>query len=91
MINQEWHNLKAGRYSSHLLQQTKQLLLNDYYLAQDSPKILIERAYNQKYLAKNDENLPKWPDRIAAVNKADIMQLARKIHLQALYYLEGGK
>ncbi|ERJ76524.1 EF-P 5-aminopentanol modification-associated protein YfmF [Streptococcus sobrinus] len=91
MINQEWHNLKAGRYSSHLLQQTKQHLLNDYYLAQDSPKILIERAYNQKYLAKNDENLPKWPDRIAAVNKADIMQLARKIHLQALYYLEGGK
>lgn len=89
LINQEWRNLKTGRFSGQLLKETKQLLLNNFYLAEDWPKVLIERAYNKKYLVKNDEAFSNWPDKINAVSKDDIMHLARKIHLQALYYLEG--
>ncbi|WP_165212570.1 EF-P 5-aminopentanol modification-associated protein YfmF [Streptococcus tangpeifui] len=91
LINKEWHNLKTGRFSGQLLRETKQLLLNNFYLAEDWPKALIERTYNKKYLVKTDETFSNWPDKINAVNKGDIMHLARKIHLQAVYYLEGKK
>lgn len=91
MINREWHYLKSGRFSSQLLRQSKQLLLNNYALAEDSPKTLIERRYNKLYLGQQDQNPSTWAEKISRVTKADIMQLARNIHLQALYYLEGDK
>ena len=91
MINREWHYLKSGRFSSQLLRQSKQLLLNNYALAEDSPKTLIERRYNKLYLGQQDQNPSTWAEKISRVTKVDIMQLARNIHLQALYYLEGDK
>lgn len=91
MINREWHYLKSGRFSSQLLRQSKQLLLNNYALAEDSPKTLIERRYNKLYLGQQDQDPSTWAEKISRVTKADIMQLARNIHLQVLYYLEGDK
>ena len=57
-------------------------------LAGDSPKVLIERSYNGQYL-KNHYSVDDMIDNIDKVSKADVMQLTRKIKLQALYFLEG--
>ena len=88
LINKQFSTIKVGRFSESLLKQTKKMLQVNLRLAGDSPKVLIERSYNGQYL-KNHYSVDDMIDNIDKVSKADVMQLTRKIKLQALYFLEG--
>ena len=88
LINKQFSTIKVGRFSEALLKQTKKMLQVNLRLAGDSPKVLIERSYNGQYL-KNHYSVDDMIDNIDNVSKADVMQLTRKIKLQALYFLEG--
>ena len=88
LINKQFSTIKVGRFSEALLKQTKKMLQVNLRLAGDSPKVLIERSYNGQYL-KNHYSVDDMIDNIDKVSKADVMQLTRKIKLQALYFLEG--
>ncbi|MGT2930406.1 EF-P 5-aminopentanol modification-associated protein YfmF [Streptococcus dentasini] len=89
LINKQWHDFKLGRFSSHLLEQTKEFLQIQSQLAADDPKILIERTYNETVVLNKQVNFTKWLQAVKKVSKADIVHLARKTHLQAVYFLEG--
>ena len=88
LINKQFSTIKVGRFSEALLKQTKKMLQVNLRLAGDSPEVLIERSYNGQYL-KNHYSVDDMIDNIDKVSKADVMQLTRKIKLQALYFLEG--
>ncbi|WP_274642114.1 EF-P 5-aminopentanol modification-associated protein YfmF [Streptococcus equinus] len=88
LINKQFSIIKTGRFSEALLKQTKKMLTVNLRLSGDSPKVLIERFYNGQYL-ENHYNIDEMIDKIDKVSKADILQLTRKIRLQALYFLEG--
>lgn len=88
LINRQFSTIRTGRFSEALLKQTKKMLQVNLKLAGDSPKVLIERSYNGQYL-KNHYSVDDMVDNIDKVNKADVMQLAKNIKLQALYFLEG--
>lgn len=88
LINKQFSIIKTGRFSEALLKQTKKMLTVNLRLSGDSPKVLIERCYNGQYL-ENHYNIDEMIDKIDKVSKADILQLTRKIRLQALYFLEG--
>lgn len=88
LINKQFSTIKVGRFSESLLKQTKKMLQVNLRLAGDSPKVLIDRSYNGQYL-KNHYSVDDMIDNIDKVSKVDVMQLTRKIKLQALYFLEG--
>ncbi|MFC3932487.1 EF-P 5-aminopentanol modification-associated protein YfmF [Streptococcus dentapri] len=89
LINKQWHDFKLGRFSSQLMNQTKQLLISNAQLVQDCPKVLIERLYNSKVIQRKSFKLEDWIKTIDSLTKSDIICLAKASRLQAVYFLEG--
>lgn len=89
LINKQWHDLRFGRFSSQLLQQTKRLIKSQRRIAQDYPKYLIERDYNRRTFGQASSEPKSWEESLDAVGKEAIMHAAKQCQLQAVYYLEG--
>lgn len=89
LITKEFNDVKMGRFSSRLIQQTKAVLKTNARLSQDSPKSMIEQAYSREVLDKELPDLSTWIDNIDKVTKEAIVRVAGKIRLQAVYFLEG--
>lgn len=90
LINKIFNQLKMGRFSSELIQQTKRMLITNAKLADDSPSSLIDLAYNQAYMKDYAVTLDQWIAHVGQVTKEDIVTVAGKVKLQAVYFLEGG-
>lgn len=89
LVNKVFNQLKMGRFSSDLVHQTKRMLMTNATLADDSPRSLIDLAYHQTHLPDYASPLEEWVDRINHVSKEDIVKVAGKVKLQAVYFLEG--
>lgn len=89
LVNKIFNQLKMGRFSSELVQQTKRMLITNAKLADDSPNSLIELAYNDAHLKTYATTLDKWIDNIRQVSKEDLVKVAGQVKLQAVYFLEG--
>lgn len=89
IIRAQVRALMQGDISQSELQQTKVMLKNAYFLALDSPSNLIEQAYIQALLPDRYLSQKEWLAGLEAVTKADVVNLAQKLTLQALYFMEG--
>ncbi|HHF7011377.1 TPA: M16 family metallopeptidase [Streptococcus mutans] len=89
LITKQFNDLKLGRFSSHLLAQTKKMLINNMQLFEDNPKNRIEMHYNHCVFGDKCLELKEWIDRIDKVSKDDIVKAANLIKLQSIYFLEG--
>lgn len=89
IIRAQVRALTQGDISDSELNQTKLMLRNAYFLALDSPSSLIEQAYIQAMLPERYVPQTEWLARLDAVTKADVTALAKKLTLQALYFMEG--
>ncbi|EHJ52434.1 EF-P 5-aminopentanol modification-associated protein YfmF [Streptococcus macacae] len=89
LVNKQMSDLKLGRISSHLVSQTKRMLLSSAHLSKDNPKSLIEVMYNQQIFGAKSLTLSQWIDKIDKVSKDDISRVASLIKLQSIYFLEG--
>lgn len=88
LINKQFSDIRLGRFSGQLIKQTKKMLITNALAAADNPKVLIEKAYNDYHFKKN-VSTELWVSNIEKVSKADIVKVATKVKLQALYFLEG--
>lgn len=88
LINQQLKEIQAGHFSNHELIQTTLLLKNIFQQGLDSQRVLIERQYLSMKLPQLLPN-NQWLDAFEAVTKEDVIQIARQIELQAVYFLEG--
>lgn len=89
LVNKVFNQLKMGRFSSELIQQTKRMLITNAQLADDSPSSLIDLAYNQAHMKSYATTLDQWIDKVSQVSKEDLVKVAGKVKLQAVYFLEG--
>lgn len=90
LINQQLSALKTGRFSSQILRKTKSMILSGSRLAEDSPKGLIEQAYNRQLFPEATHSAQDFQNRLEEVSKQEIVKLAHQLKLQALYFMEGG-
>ena len=71
------------------LQLTKEMLINTTLLAQDRQNTLIEREYLKTMLGKKVLSLEEWLESINKVSKEEIIETAKTINLQSVYFMEG--
>lgn len=88
LINNQINELKMGRFSTQLVKQTKQMLINNARASLDNPKSIIEQEYSRQ-LYSNDYTLDYFIEQIEKVTKKDIISVVNVLKLQAVYFLEG--
>lgn len=89
LINRQILDLKRGHFTDEELEQTKNMLKNSILLAQDRQNTLIERAYMSSVLGKKFLSLEAWLKALENVSKADLIETAQQLKLQAIYFMEG--
>lgn len=89
LINRQILDLKRGHFIDEELEQTKNMLKNSILLAQDRQNTLIERAYMSSVLGKKFLSLEAWLKALENVSKADLIEAAQQLKLQAIYFMEG--
>ena len=89
LINRQILDLKRGHFTDEELEQTKNMLKNAILLAQDRQNTLIERAYISSVLGKKFLSLEAWLKALENVSKADLIEAAQQLKLQAIYFMEG--
>ena len=89
LINRQILDLKRGHFTDEELEQTKNMLRNSILLAQDRQNTLIERAYMSSVLGKKFLSLEAWLKALENVSKADLIEAAQQLKLQAIYFMEG--
>lgn len=89
LINRQILDLKRRHFTDEELEQTKNMLKNSILLAQDRQNTLIERAYMSSVLGKKFLSLEAWLKALENVSKADLIEAAQQLKLQAIYFMEG--
>ena len=89
LIMKQLNDLKRGKFTESELQLTKEMLINTTLLAQDRQNTLIEREYLKTMLGKKVLSLEEWLESINKVSKEEIIETAKTINLQSVYFIEG--
>ena len=89
LIMRQLNDLKRGKFTESELQLTKEMLINTTLLAQDRQNTLIEREYLKTMLGKKVLSLEEWLESINKVSKEEIIETAKTINLQSVYFMEG--
>ncbi|GFH41029.1 EF-P 5-aminopentanol modification-associated protein YfmF [Lactococcus insecticola] len=89
IIRDQVRAISTGDISDEELRQTKDMLRNNYFLAQDSPSNLIEQAFIQHLLPKETLSAKEWVKKLDAITVEDVVKVAKTLNLQALYFMEG--
>lgn len=88
LIKKELKNMQQGNFSYEDIMKAKVTYMNSIKELEDNPQNLLSMYTGMEYLKSDDiDNRIK---RITKVNKKQIMKLASKIHLDAIYLLQGG-
>lgn len=87
LINQELNKIKNGEFDEEKLNNAKTTYLSSLIELEDSPDNIISLYMSKEYL--NAELITERKDKIKKVTKKDIVSLAKKIHLNMIYLLEG--
>ncbi|MEI5994142.1 EF-P 5-aminopentanol modification-associated protein YfmF [Candidatus Enterococcus mansonii] len=89
LIATELENIRQGNVTDLEIHQTKAMLKNQYLLSLDNAGAVLENKYLTDlipHLLLEDE---EWIRRMEAVTLADIQRVAKRIQLQAIFFLEG--
>ncbi|OJG99419.1 peptidase M16 inactive domain-containing protein [Enterococcus termitis] len=91
LIAAELENIRQGKVTDLEIEQTKAMLKNQYLLSLDNAGAVLETEYLNDlipHLRLKDE---EWLRRMEAVTLADVQRVAKRIQLQAIFFLEGEK
>ena len=89
LIMKQLNDLKRGKFTESELQLTKEMLVNTTLLAQDRQNTLIEREYLKTILGTKVLSLEEWLESINKVSREEIIETAKTINLQSVYFMEG--
>jgi len=91
LINEQLKEMTVGAFPDELLDQTKKMLINQYLLSSDNQRATLEQEFmfsNVPYAHLSQE---EWIEKMNAVTREQIQDVATCINLQAVYFMEGGK
>lgn len=89
VIHRQWLDLKNGQFSLDELEQAKSLVASQLLSNKDRAIYLMELAYQEDFFGKDQMDVDKKLTEVDEVCKDDLINLANKIKLQALYFMEG--
>ncbi|MGG5342684.1 EF-P 5-aminopentanol modification-associated protein YfmF [Enterococcus sp. AZ192] len=91
LIAQELENIRQGNVTELEIKQTKAMLKNQYLLSLDNAGAVLETEYLDDLIPHLRLEDDEWIRRMEAVTLADVQRVAKRIQLQAIFFLEGEK
>lgn len=91
LIHEQIDALIIGEITDLEMQQTKRLLKNHYLLSLDNNQTLLEKAFLVEQLPQTALSDNQWLEQVDLVTMDDVKRVAKRVKLQALYFLEGGE
>ncbi|MBP1913595.1 EF-P 5-aminopentanol modification-associated protein YfmF [Lederbergia galactosidilytica] len=88
IIKEQLEMMRLGEFSEKEIEQTKAVIKNELLETLDSAKGFIEVLYNN-YVGNENITLEDWLKRIQAVSKEEIIEVAKKIEMDTIYFLAG--
>lgn len=88
LIKEQLAVMQAGEISDLELEQTKAMLINQLKEALDSARGQIE-IYDQYKDLPEEFSVEAWVNKWKAVTKADVVEMAKQVQLEAVYFLCG--
>lgn len=89
LIARQLESLQKGNITAEELEQTKVMLKNRYLLSLDSPVAQIEKKYLQSKLSQANLSAEEWMEHLNHVSAIDVKNVAQKISMKAIYFMEG--
>jgi predicted Zn-dependent peptidase len=87
LIRKELELMKKGNFSEEELEAAKKLIITSLESAEDSISKLVDFYYSMELLGSDDINIRK--KKIKTVTKNDIISVAKKVHIDTVFLLEG--
>lgn len=91
LVQKQLHDLQMGDFDDVAFEQTKAMLMNQYLSGFDQPRAMVERGSRELRFRGLDLSEKAYIQRLEAVTREDVMQVARRVQLQSIYFLEGGQ
>jgi predicted Zn-dependent peptidase len=88
IIKEQMKKMQKGDFSETEFLQTKAMLTNQLLETMDSPKGMIEFAYNG-VVSGRERTVEDWLSGIENVSREQIVEAANKIKLDTVYFLKG--
>lgn len=88
IIFKQMQDMKQGEFSEEDINQTKAVYKNQVLETMDVPRGRIEMEYHNQIATKKIP-LNEWLERIDKVTHEDILNVAKKIKLDTIYFLKG--
>lgn len=90
IIKEQMESMKKGDFTEQEIEQTKAVIQNQFLETIDTARGLTEVLYHN-VVAQNVIDLDEWQERIANTTKEEIVDAARKIEMDTIYFLTGMK
>ncbi|MCJ7839699.1 insulinase family protein [Lederbergia sp. NSJ-179] len=88
IIKEQLDLMKSGEFTEQEMNQTKAVIKNELLESLDSARGYIEVLYNN-YVGDSNITLVDWLDKIQTVTKEQIIDVAKKIEMDTIYFLAG--
>lgn len=83
------NEMEKGNFSDDLIVQTKSMLINQYKQNDDSQLAALSKMYSNQLLAGKSVSEEEWIAAVNAVTREDIIEIAKSMKLQAIFFLKG--
>lgn len=87
LIHQELENMKNGNFDDNKIENAKITYINSLKELEDNQDSIISFYEGMEYL--DSDNIEDRIKKIKRVSREDIIELAKKVHLNVIYLLEG--
>ncbi|MDR0691192.1 MAG: insulinase family protein [Streptococcaceae bacterium] len=91
LIHEQLFSLQSGDFEETAFLQTKAMLRNVYLLSRDNIGILMEEKFINFLLPQTKFSEEEYLQNLQLVTRKEVIEVANKIKLQAIFFLEGTK
>ncbi|MCM3237657.1 insulinase family protein [Heyndrickxia oleronia] len=88
IIREQMDAMKKGDFTDQEIEQTKAVINNQLLETTDTSRGLVEILYHN-VIANQNFTVDDWIQRINKISKQDIIEVAKKIELDTIYFLTG--
>ena len=87
LIKEEMSNMEKGNFSSELFEGVKEIYYNSLVKIDDSQSDLVASYTSELFVGNDSPDIRK--KEMEKVTKEDVMNLAKKVHIDTVYLLKG--
>ncbi|UJF14875.1 insulinase family protein [Jeotgalibaca sp. MA1X17-3] len=89
IVLKQLEDMRAGDFIDELIVQTKDMLINQFMQNDDHQSASLSKVYMNRLTTGRDIKDEEWISSLQSVTKAEIIEVANQMKLQATFFLKG--